>query len=56
MESDDKDDGAVENGAGSIPADVINDMIAELNAAEEEGSDDENPVVSSTDGKEKEDD
>jgi hypothetical protein len=31
-------------------------MIAELNAAEEEGLDDENPAVSSTDGKEKEDD
>jgi hypothetical protein len=56
VESDDKDDGAVEIGAGSILADVLNDMIAELNAAEEEGSDDENPVVSSTDGKEKEDD
>jgi hypothetical protein len=56
VELDDEDDGAVEIGAGSIPADVLNDMIAELNAAEEEGSDDENPVVSSTDGKEKEDD
>ncbi len=56
VESDDKDDGAVEIGVGSIPVDVLNDMIAELNAAEEEGLDDENPVVSSTDGKEKEDD
>jgi hypothetical protein len=56
VESDDKDDGAVEIGAGSIPADVLNEMIAESNAAEEEGLDDENPVVSSTDGKEKEDD
>ncbi len=56
VELDDKDDGAVEIGAGLIPADVLNDMIAKLNAVEEEGSDDENHVVSSTDGKEKEDD
>ncbi len=56
MESNGEVDGAVEIGAGLIPADVLNDMIAKLNAAEEEGSDDENPVVSSTDGKEKEDD
>jgi hypothetical protein len=56
VELDDKDDGAVEIGAGLILADVLNDMIAKLNAAEEEGSDDENPVVSSTDEKEKEDD
>jgi hypothetical protein len=56
VELDDKDDGAVEVGVGLIPADVLNDMIAKLNAAVEEGSDDENPVVSSTDGKEKEDD
>jgi hypothetical protein len=35
VESDDKDDEAVEIGAGSIPVDVLNDMIAELNAAEE---------------------
>ncbi len=34
MESDDEDDGAVEIGAGLIPADVLNDMIAELNVAE----------------------
>jgi hypothetical protein len=56
VKSDDKDDGAVEIGAGSIPADVLKDMISKLNAVEEEGSDDENPVVSSTDGKKKEDD
>ena len=40
----------------NIPADVLNDMIAELNAAEDKELDEKNPVVSSTDGKEKEDD
>ena len=57
-QSDDEDDGDVNcSGTGTIPMNVLKDMIAKMNAAERDEKDmeDRDPMAS-TDGKENEDD